>query len=598
MPDQVRSLRGMVLCAGFGTRLRPLTELVPKPLLPVGGRALLDLAVANLDRAGVGPIVVNTHHLGDRVAAHVAARPDAARFTLSPEAEILGTGGALDGARAFLAQADDILLHNGDVLTDVDTAAFVAAHRATGAVATLLLVDCPAVNTVEVAADGRVLRLAGRPEPRDGEAPAGRRLTYSGVAVLSRRLLDDVPPGPSSLVDVLATVIAREPGAVRAWMPAGVAWDDVGSFARWLGAQPEEALPAPGSSAPGLVAPTVAVERIRGHGSDRRFWRLSCGDWAAVAMVGVPGDPEHERFVALSAFLARHDLAPAAILREDAAEKTVVMEDLGRASLYALGDGIAADEPAAVAAWGLAVDHITRLQRATGAARHECPAAFTLALDEAGLRWETDYFRERFLAGLMGADPAAVDALRGECARLNAVVAAQPAHLLHRDYQSQNLLVKDGRLRVVDFQGIRPGPLGYDAASLLWDPYVALAPARREDLLARYAVRVREDVEPGLAPAAVRAMVLAAAHQRLMQALGAYGFLGLVKGRRGFLAHVPRGLAHLRDVMALADAARGDPVAAAWLPAPMPGVAAALARLDDTLVRGRLAAAADAGGRA
>jgi aminoglycoside/choline kinase family phosphotransferase/dTDP-glucose pyrophosphorylase len=593
MPETGGSLRGMILCAGYGTRLRPLTDLVPKPLLPVGGRALLDLAVASLDRAGVESIVVNTHHLGDEIAAHLAARPDAARFTLSPEAEILGTGGALDGARAFLAQADDILLHNGDVLTDADLASLLAAHRASGAMATLLLVDCPSVNTVETAADGRVLRLAGRPEPVAGSASPDRRLTYSGVAAFRSGILDDVPAGPSSLVDVLSAIIAREPGAVRAWTPADARWDDVGTFARWLGAQPDDVVPAAGAP-----APAVAIERIRGHGSDRRFWRLSRGDWAAVAMVGPPGDTEHDRFVALSAFLARHDLAPAAILREDAAEKTVVMEDLGRASLFSLADGIATDGPAAAVAWELAVDHIARLQQATPAARAECPVAFSLALDEAGLRWETDYFRERFLSGLMGVEAEDVAALADECARLNATVAAQPVHLLHRDYQSQNLLVKDGRLRVVDFQGIRPGPLGYDAASLLWDPYVALWPARREALMARYAGRVRECVEANAAPAAVRAMVLAAAHQRLMQALGAYGFLGLVKGRRGFLAHVPRGLAHLRDVMALSAAARADAVAAPWLPAPMPRLEAALARLTDNDVLHRLeTVAANAGGR-
>ena len=109
MPETGGSLRGMILCAGYGTRLRPLTDLVPKPLLPVGGRALLDLAVAGLDRAGVGPIVVNTHHLGGQVAAHLAARADALRFTLSPEAEILaGIAEVVDtlaalGSEVFLA---------------------------------------------------------------------------------------------------------------------------------------------------------------------------------------------------------------------------------------------------------------------------------------------------------------------------------------------------------------------------------------------------------------------------------------------------------------------------------------------------------------
>lgn len=590
MRDGDDSLRGMVLAAGFGTRLAPLTDLVPKPLLPVGGRALLDLAVANLDRAGVGPVVVNTHHLSGQVAAHVRARPDAGRFTLSHEPAILGTGGALDGARDFLAQAPEFLLHNGDVLTDADLSALLAAHRAAGCAATLMLVDCPAVNTVEVGGDGRVLRLAGRPAA--GPAPA-RHLTYAGVGAFSRRLLADVPAGPSSLVDVLAAVIAREPGAVRAWVPDGAHWDDVGTFARWLGAQPEDTAVPP----PPVPPPAVTVERIRGHGSDRRFWRLGRGDWSAVVMSAPPGDAEHARFVAIAAFLERHDLGPARRLRVDDDENTVVMEDLGTCSLFSLGAAAAADEPPAVAAWELATDHVARLQAVTAAARTECPVAFDLALDLPVLRWETAYFRERFLGGLMGLDPAgdlspADDpALAAEFAALADVVAAQPVYLLHRDFQSQNLLVRDGRLRLVDFQGLRPGPLGYDLASLLWDPYVALPPARREALLARYAAAAR-GLDAGPTPADTRAMVLAAALQRLMQALGAYGFLSLVKDRRGFLQHVPRGLAHLRDVLRLAGAARREGAAdPARLPPPLPRLEAVLARLDDDHVCERLATA-------
>ena len=589
MPEPAGNLRGMVLAAGHGTRLAPLTDLVPKPLLPVGGRALLDLAVANLDRAGVGPIVVNTHHLADQVAAHVRARRDAARFTLSHEPAILGTGGALDGARAFLDGAPEFLLHNGDVLTDADLGGLLRAHRAGGAVATLMLVDCPGVNTVDVGANGEVLRLAGRPA---GGPAAARRLTYAGVGAFARRLLADVPAGPSSLVDVLAAVIARDPGAVLAWVPGGARWDDVGTFARWLGAQPDEPATAAGGG-DRAAPPAVAVERIRGHGSDRRFWRVGRGDWSAVVMSAPPGDAEHARFVAVADFLEHHDLGPARRLRVDDDEKTVVMEDLGTRSLFSLSAAAAADAPEAVAAWELATDHVVRLQAATGAARRECPVAFELALDLPVLRWETAYFRERFLGGLMGVDPAADRDLPAEFAALADVVAAQPVLLLHRDYQSQNLLVRGGRLRLVDFQGLRPGPLGYDLASLLWDPYVALPPARREALLARYAAAARDDLGAAPAPADTRAMVLAAALQRLMQALGAYGFLSLVKGRRAFLDHVPRGLAHLRDVLRLAAAARRDGAAdPARLPPPLPRLEAVLAELDDDRVRACLQAAA------
>jgi aminoglycoside/choline kinase family phosphotransferase len=173
-------------------------------------------------------------------------------------------------------------------------------------------------------------------------------------------------------------------------------------------------------------------------------------------------------------------------------------------------------------------------------------------------------------------------------------VAAQPIHLLHRDYQSQNLLVKDGRLRLVDFQGLRPGPLGYDLASLLWDPYVAIGAERRRELLTRYAAQVRERLDPALTTDAVRAMVLAAALQRLQQALGAYGFLSVVKGRTGFLAHVPRALAHLREVLGLVAAARAEASPGArWLPPPVPRLEAVLAGLDEPRLQRRLRAVAE-----
>ena len=132
------------------------------------------------------------------------------------------------------------------------------------------------------------------------------------------------------------------------------------------------------------------------------------------------------------------------------------------------------------------IDHLLRLQEATQRAAGACPEAVARTLDRGQLRWETDYFRTRFLAGHLGLDAAAVETLADEFAALNAAVAAQPRVLMHRDFQSRNILLQDGRVRLVDVQGMRLGPLGYDAASLLWDPYVALPQGVREHLLVRY----------------------------------------------------------------------------------------------------------------
>ena len=118
--------RGLILAAGYGTRLAPLTDHLPKPLLPVAGEPLLDGIIKRLLTAGVAPIAINSHHLGDIVQAHVAAHEQADQLHSFPEADILGTGGALANARDFLGASEAFIVYNGDVLCDVDLAALIA----------------------------------------------------------------------------------------------------------------------------------------------------------------------------------------------------------------------------------------------------------------------------------------------------------------------------------------------------------------------------------------------------------------------------------------------------------------------------------------
>jgi aminoglycoside/choline kinase family phosphotransferase len=554
--------RGMILAAGYGTRLAPITDHIPKPLLPVSGRPLLDLIIESFDAAGVRELAVNTHHLGEQISDHLHGRTDADRFTVFPEAEILGTGGALDGARDFLAASDLFLLHNGDVLCDVDLTALAAEHRASGALATMLLVDWPQVNSVTMDADGAIVSIAGRPAVPAAESTRG--LTYSGVGVFSPRLLEDIGPGFSSLVDPLVRAMEADPGCVRGFYRPQGKWDDLGTLPRWLVAQ---------SDAESEIEPAgpARLERITGHGSDRRFWRLATADWSAVAMQGVPDDPEFERQVAIGRFLRAHDLGAPEILDVHEPQKVLLTEDLGPERLYETARR-APDE--ATPLYEQVLDLLVRLQAATADAHAACPLATDRRLDLAALRWETDYFRVRFLAGHLGLDEADLGRLDDDFAALAAVVAAQPEVLIHRDFQSQNIHVAGGAIRLVDFQGMRLGPLGYDAASLIFDPYVDLGSAQRARLLDRFAAAAAT-AGAGPDPAdgsEVRAMVLAAGLQRLMQALGAYGFLGHVKGKAEFLDHIPAGVARLREVMELIEHAP----ACRWLPRPLPALGRAV----------------------
>ncbi|WP_242340522.1 MULTISPECIES: nucleotidyltransferase family protein [unclassified Anaeromyxobacter] len=227
---------GMVLCAGLGTRLRPLTARVAKPGVPVCGVPLVRWSLALLAGAGVRRAVVNVHHLPDGMAAAAgeAARALGMALAVSREPVIAGTGGALREARAHLAGADAIVLVNGDVLFDVDVAAALAEHRASGALATMVLLPMPAgarYASVETDAGGAVRRIAGAFGPGgEGLAP----WHFSGVHVLSPALLDRVPAAPFER-DINRHVYPplMASGAVRGRVVAGY-WNDLGTPARYL----------------------------------------------------------------------------------------------------------------------------------------------------------------------------------------------------------------------------------------------------------------------------------------------------------------------------------------------------------------------------
>ncbi len=548
MTEPGSEIQGLILAAGYGTRLAPVTDHVPKPLLPVGGKTLLDHAVGNLTAAGVQRIAVNTHHLGAQVARHLDDRVDRERFTVFAEKEILGTGGALDNARSFLNRTPHFLIHNGDVLCDARLGPLIGKHLAAGALATLLLVDWPAVNSVVVNEDGRIARIGG---PHGSLEPGQKAWTYTGIGVFSRALLADIGPGFSSLIDPLVRAKDLRPGSVRGFAPGDFHWSDLGTPARYL-----EALPTDHEA-----TAQIEVSRITGHGSARRFWRIGLKARPLVAMVSPPEDEEFARFVAIGRWLKERDLGAPELVAVNEPEHSVLMEDVGTARLY---ERAMAAEGDPTNDYGLVVDHLLRLQGATAQARQECPLAVDRVLDTAQLRWETDYFRARFLVGHCDLSEAEVADLDLEFASLAAAVSRQPLVLIHRDFQSQNIHLQAGRVRLVDFQGLRLGPLTYDIMSLLWDPYVALPRTLRHSLLDGFCARASEDHHP----AEVHAMALCAGLQRIMQALGAYAFLGHVKNKPEFLGHIPRGVARLRELLddldqkAEGSENKGDP----WLP--------------------------------
>jgi len=190
-------MKAMVLAAGQGTRLKPVTDRIPKALVPVAGRPMIEFALLLLRHYGVRDIVINLHHFGRQIEDHLG---DGQRFDVkisySHEAELLETGGGLLKAKAFLQQGTFIVI-NTDALIDVDLAAVLNDHRQNQAVATLVLrpdQDADRYGSIDIGADGRIRRFLDHRSP---EQPLGaiRKLMFTGVQILEPRVFDYMDGG-------------------------------------------------------------------------------------------------------------------------------------------------------------------------------------------------------------------------------------------------------------------------------------------------------------------------------------------------------------------------------------------------------------------
>jgi NDP-sugar pyrophosphorylase family protein len=218
----------LVLCAGLGTRLRPLTDVRAKPAMPVAGEPMIRRIASWLVSKGVDDLVVNLHHRPETITAVLGDGRDlGARVRYSWESpQVLGSAGGPRLARPIVG-ADTFLIVNGDTLTNVDVAQLADAHAASGALATLSLVpnrDFLRYGGVALDGDGRVTGFVRRGPAAEGS------WHYIGVQAVAGRVFDAVEPGAaaSSIGGVYDALIASQPGAVRG-VTSDAAFYDVGT---------------------------------------------------------------------------------------------------------------------------------------------------------------------------------------------------------------------------------------------------------------------------------------------------------------------------------------------------------------------------------
>ena len=231
-------MKALILCAGLGTRLRPMTERWPKPAIPLLGQPLFRYTLSTLARAGVREVAINSFHLPDvmeQVAAAECARQGLPLTANRESGEIQGTGGGIRGLKHVLKD-DPFIVFNGDILFTLDLDEVVRRHRASGASASMVLMPMPAGEqyaAVEIDPEQQVRKIAGR-------GPGGARLSpwhFTGVHVMSPEVFDFMTAsGPEDInKDVYPRMIAA--GRTVGGLVVQGYWSDLGTPARYLATQ-------------------------------------------------------------------------------------------------------------------------------------------------------------------------------------------------------------------------------------------------------------------------------------------------------------------------------------------------------------------------
>ena len=544
----------LILCAGYGTRLRPLTDKLPKPLLPVRGKPAIFAVMDKLRAAGVYDFLINVHHLPEKFAEIFELPPDSFKrgrlakthycgssVRLVFEPQILDTGGAVKNILPFIDTSKPLVVHNGDIYFDCPADEFLSAAQENvsdaACAATLCLRSGGNMPNVGVDSLGNVcdMRFALA-------APYEKIAQYAGFFVLNPPIFDRFRRAKTakfSVVDIFLDAL-RAGERIAGFFADGGEWADIGTRAEYARLNsrglPDEWAALAELCECGFEPNEADIRKVAKGASTRAFYRFSKGGEKLVGCFYSDLPRENFLYAPIAEFLCGCGVPVPKILYHDAHKKIIVMEDAGARDIGELQ----AEEMRGAYFAALRAAKILHTKASEKFAAN--PIELCPPFDADLYRWEQDYFYRECAQGVFGINIPRPDS---DFEVLTRRLLDFPRRLLFRDFQSQNVMVSGGGdIRVIDFQGMRLGNPFYDVASLLFDPYVEkLGGEFIDEALGEYLNFLPDASFPGFAES--REMLNFAGVERLLQALGAYGFLSAKKGKTEYVKYFAPAAANL-----------------------------------------------------
>ena len=231
-------MKAVILCAGHGNRLKPLTNILPKPLFPILGHPLLNNIISYLKKFGVNEICINTHWLAEKITHHIG---DGSKFGVKThilyEPKILGVGGGIGSMRDFLQDEKLFIIHNSDILTNLDLKPAIDFHRKKHSIVTLILHDYKIFNNITISANCKILDINNTLNIGTDLNPASTKLAFTGVAIMSPEIFNFLSyKKPMSIIDAYIELIKSQPGSLSGYISKTHYWKDIGILENYLGA--------------------------------------------------------------------------------------------------------------------------------------------------------------------------------------------------------------------------------------------------------------------------------------------------------------------------------------------------------------------------
>ncbi len=536
----------MILAAGYGTRLQPYTLNLPKPLFTIAGRPLLDIIIRRLQDTGCQAIIINTHHLHQKINSFITAQNYATPIYTRHEPSILGTGGAIKNV-ADLWQDQPLLVMNCDIVTDIDLRAVYAFHLEHEYPVTMVLHNCPKFNTVSVNRKGFVTGFQPQGNPSSLISPS--LLAFTGIQVVDREVLLFIPEKSFfSIIEAYSKMISVD-RKIKAFIAKRHYWQDIGTPQNYKQAVYDNMAPEAFKRAwPECSTRKIKRIRLKGNGSDRVWYRMTTGKHSLVMVDhGIRKNNqvcEVDAFVAIGRHLHAASLPVPKIYLDDTFSGLVFLEDLGNLHLQNVVRQCKRLED--ITRWYKSV--IERLIKMSVYGARNFNLSWTYQSpyynSEIILEKECRYFIEAFLQKYLDWDLNYADYKEDFESLAQKTLAFATNGFMHRDMQSRNIMVKNNETYFIDFQGGRLGPIQYDLASLLIDPYVELPDPLQEQLLDYFIKKLSAYVN--VDPDKFRICYHLCTLTRNLQILGAFGYLSKSKGKVYFEKYIPKAVETLK----------------------------------------------------